>query len=103
MKHILTNINKIFESRIRLGIMSLLMVNEWVDFNTLKEMLDASDGNLASHLRQLEESKYIEVRKNFVGRKPQTSYTATAAGRKAFEEHLNALEKLINRSKEDLD
>jgi len=100
MKHILTNINKTFENRIRLGIMSILMVNEWVDFNTLKEMLEASDGNLASHLRHLEDKRYVDMRKTFVGRKPQTSYQATATGREAFEEHLQALENLINRTKD---
>lgn len=97
MKELLGSLNKHFESRIRLGIMSMLLVNDWVDFNTLKETLDITDGNLASHIKALESEKYIEVKKQFLNRKPNTSYRATLDGRKAFEEHLAALEKLINR------
>lgn len=96
MKEILVNINKIFESRLRLGIMSVLAVNDSIDFNSLKKLLDVTDGNLASHIAALEKSKYIKVNKSFIGRKPNTSYSATASGRKAFKEHLDALERLIN-------
>jgi DNA-binding MarR family transcriptional regulator len=99
MKNLIENINKAFENRIRLGIMSVLMVNENTDFNSLKEMLQVTDGNLASHLAALEKSEYIKVHKQFVGRKPQTLYAVTAAGRKAFLEHLDALEKLIKQRK----
>ena len=95
MKNFIEDLNKAFESRIRLGIMSVLMVNDWVDFGTLKEMLQVTDGNLASHIRALEEAAYLLVNKQFVGRKPNTSYSATEAGRNAFQEHLNALEDLI--------
>ena len=77
--------------------MSLLMVNDWVEFNVLKENLGATDGNLASHLATLEKNEYIEVSKQFVGKKPQTTYRATLKGRKAFEEHLDALEKLLRQ------
>ncbi|RNI33518.1 transcriptional regulator [Hanamia caeni] len=91
------SLNKEFESRIRLGIMSILMVNEWVEFKEMKETLDITDGNLASHITGLEKNDYIEVKKEFVGKKPKTSYRATKTGRKAFNLHLNALEKLINR------
>ena len=89
------DLNKAFESRIRLGIMSVLLVNDWVEFVELKEILQVTDGNLASHLAALEKLDYIQVRKQFVGKKPNTSYAVTNAGRKAFNEHLNALEKLI--------
>ena len=89
------SLNKAFESRIRLGVMSILMVNDWVDYKTMKEMLEVTDGNLASHVAALERSKYVEVRKQFIGRRPNTSYKASPEGRKAFTEHLNALEKLI--------
>ncbi len=89
------DLNKAFESRIRLGIMSVLLVNDWVEFVELKETLNVTDGNLASHLTALEKLEFIEVRKQFIGKKPNTSYSVTAAGRKAFNEHLNALEKLI--------
>jgi DNA-binding MarR family transcriptional regulator len=98
MKDILVNINKLFESKVRLGIMSMLVVNDTVEFNSLKHHLDVTDGNLASHISALEKSKYIKVNKSFIGKKPNTTYSATAGGRKAFNEHLDALEQLINRS-----
>ncbi|MDB4173622.1 transcriptional regulator [Bacteroidia bacterium] len=89
------NLNKAFENRLRLGIMSLLMVNDEVDFNTAKELLQVTDGNLASHTNSLEKLAYITVIKEFVGKKPKTSYKATAAGRKAFAAHIDALENLL--------
>lgn len=98
MKDIITNLDKAFENRIRLGIMSILMVNDTVDFNTLKEMLDVSDGNLASHISSLEKLDYVNVTKQFIGKKPNTTYSATKAGRKAFRDHLDALEQLINKT-----
>jgi DNA-binding MarR family transcriptional regulator len=98
MKNYIENINKAFESRIRLGIMSILMVNESVDFASAKEMLDITDGNLASHITALEKLGFVEVRKQFVGKKPNTTYLATSDGKKAFAEHLNALESIIRKS-----
>jgi DNA-binding HxlR family transcriptional regulator len=95
MKDLISNINKTFESRIRLGIMSVLMVNEFYDFNSLKETLDVTDGNLASHLKALEEKGMIMVNKQFIGRKPNTSYSATEMGKAGFRQHLKALENLI--------
>lgn len=92
----ITNLQKVFESRIRLGIMSALMVNDNLTFNALKELLGLSDGNLASHLKALEQQQIIAVSKQFVGRKPNTSYTATMHGKYLFRQHLAALEKLIN-------
>lgn len=71
------------------------MVEDHVDFNTLKDTLQLTDGNLASHLRALEEADYLRVEKKFVGRKPNTAYYATNAGREAFKNHLDALEQLI--------
>ena len=97
MKGFITDFNKAFESRIRLGIMSILVVNESVDFATLKAQLQVTDGNMASHLSSLEKLNYVEVRKQFIGRKPNTSYAATETGRQAFATHLDALEKLIGR------
>jgi predicted ArsR family transcriptional regulator len=99
MKELIGNLNKNFESRIRLGIMSVLMVNDWVDFITMKETLNITDGNLASHMKALENEGYIEVKKQFLGRKPNTTYRATIEGRKAFEDHLTALETLISTNK----
>ena len=98
MKHIIQNINKAFDNRIRLGIMSVLMVNESADFATLKELLGITDGNLASHAKALEAENYISVEKQFIGKKPNTSYRATPEGKKAFKEHIEALEKLISKS-----
>ena len=99
MKNLIDDLNKAFESRIRLGIMSVLMVNVKVDFNTLKETLNITDGNLASHIAALEKMEYVEVQKQFVGKKPNTSYSVSKKGKKAFVEHLNALENLLkNRS-----
>ena len=100
MKDIFRHINKIFSNKIRLGIMSMLMVNEQMDFNTLKRILEVTDGNLASHLKALEKAGYISVHKSFLGRKPHTAYKATDSGRKAFEQHIEALENLIKRQKE---
>ncbi len=96
MKNIIQHINKAFDHRIRLGIMSVLMVNESADFTSLKEILGVTDGNLASHAKALESENYIRVEKQFIGRKPNTQYIATKEGRKAFQEHIEALEKLIS-------
>lgn len=93
----ISQLNKEFESRVRLGIMSVLMVNEWVDFTEMKNLLEITDGNLASHSTALEKSKYIEVKKEFVGKKPKTSYKVTQSGREAFTNHLSALEKLLGK------
>jgi DNA-binding MarR family transcriptional regulator len=98
VKNIIQNINKAFDHRIRLGIMSVLMVNESADFNTLKELLGVTDGNLASHSKALEAEHYIQIEKQFIGKKPNTRYVATQEGRKAFQLHIEALEKLIQKS-----
>jgi DNA-binding HxlR family transcriptional regulator len=97
MKDLISGLNKIFESRIRLGIMSILMVNETYDFNSLKETLAVTDGNLASHLKALEEKGMIKVNKQFLGRKPNTSYSATQSGISEFQQHLRALENIIKQ------
>ena len=98
MKSLLENINKAFDHRIRLGIMSVLMVNDRVDFTTLKELLGVTDGNLASHIKALETEAYIQVEKQFIGKKPNTRYLVTTAGKTAFKNHIEALEKLIQKS-----
>jgi len=99
MKISIDGLNKAFESRIRLGIMSVLAVNDMLDFNTLKDYLDVTDGNLASHLKALEKEAFIGVEKSFVGRKPNTRYSMTKGGKKAFNDHLKALEQLIKTQK----
>lgn len=96
MKSPIANLQKVFESRIRLGIMSALMVNDTLTFNALKELLELTDGNLASHLKALEQQEIILVSKQFVGRKPRTTYQATGLGKELFRQHLAALEELIN-------
>lgn len=95
MKNPIEHLNKTFDSRVRLGIMSALMVNDEVNFNELKELIQVTDGNLASHLKTLEESGYMKVQKGFVGRKTNTTYSVTKAGEKAFKFHLQALEEMI--------
>lgn len=91
--------DKAFENVVRLRVMSILMVNEKYDFNSFKELLEVTDGNLASHLKNLEKQGYISVNKSFVGRKPMTKYAATKIGNKAFHEHLEFLENLIKENK----
>ena len=95
MKTFLQDFDKAFENRIRLGIMSALMVNDQLDFNTLKELLGVTDGNLASHLKSLEKNEYITFSKAFLDRKPNTNYAATARGKKAFRKHISAIENLL--------
>ncbi|MEI2748491.1 MAG: transcriptional regulator [Ferruginibacter sp.] len=92
-------LNKLFDSRVRLGIMSALMVNEEMNFNDLKDLLNITDGNLASHLKALEENKIIKVEKGFIGRKTNTTYAITKLGEKAFKTHIEALEKMIRLTK----
>jgi len=99
MKNPIENLNKNFDSRVRLGIMSALMVNAEVNFNDLKELIQVTDGNLASHIKALEENGFIKVQKGFIGRKTNTTYSATKAGEKAFKLHLDALEEMIKSSK----
>nr|WP_297307324.1 transcriptional regulator [uncultured Flavobacterium sp.] len=94
---IISGLNKEFESRVRLGMMSVLMVNEWIDFTEMKNLLQVTDGNLASHSTALEKNKYIEIKKEFVGKKTKTSYKITDIGKRAFQEHVNFLEKMMRQ------
>jgi DNA-binding HxlR family transcriptional regulator len=91
----ISGLNKIFDNRIRLGVMSILMVNEEVSFNDFKQMLEVTDGNLASHMVTLEEEGFVKVHKGFVGRKTNTTYSVTKTGEKAFSAHISAPEKMI--------
>lgn len=95
MKELLKDLNKAFENRIRLGIMSALMVNDYLDYNTLKNLLGVTDGNLASHLKSLEKIEFIRVQKEFLDRKPNTKYSATNEGKNAFIKHIRAIELLL--------
>lgn len=96
MKNPISNLQKVFENRIRLGIMSALMVNDSLSFNVLRELLELTDGNLASHLKALEQQEIIQVSKQFIGRKPSTTYQATGFGKDLFRKHLAALEDLLS-------
>lgn len=101
MKAVISNLNPAFDHRNRLGLMAMLVTNERVEYNTLKTLFDLTDGNLASHLRALETAEYVAARKQFIGRKPHTSYEATEKGRTAFTAHLDALEALLRLGRED--
>lgn len=97
MNNPIANLNKIFDSRIRLGVMSMLIVNDEIGFNDLKQLLELTDGNLASHLNTLEQADFIKVHKGFIGRKTSTTYSITTLGKQAFKAHLDALEKMIKK------
>jgi DNA-binding MarR family transcriptional regulator len=92
-------LDKVLEHRIRLQIMSVLVTEEALDFNTLKETLNVTDGNLASHIKALEKEKYLSVNKMFIDRKPNTRYKITEKGRNAFKKHIDALEQVIRLQK----
>jgi DNA-binding MarR family transcriptional regulator len=98
MKSLIHNLDKAFENRIRLGVMSVLVVDDWVEFNELKKLLEVTDGNLASHISALDKKGFIETRKKFVGKKPNTSFKVTENGRSAFQQHIRALEELLKNS-----
>lgn len=93
------DLHKAFENRVRLGIMSALAVNDSLDFTSLKEFLEVTDGNLATHIKKLEQEGFVKVEKSFIDNKPNTSYSMTPEGKKAFEEHLQVLEQIIKSQK----
>ncbi len=95
MKNPISGLNKVFDNRIRLGVMSVLIVNDVISFNDLKAMLEVTDGNLATHLGTLEENGFIKVHKGFIGRKTNTNYSITKLGDREFKDHVKALEGMI--------
>ncbi len=95
LKQTLDGLDRAFESRIRLGIMVALVSTHHMDFKAFQQLFDTSDGNLASHLRSLEKLGYIGVRKSFVGRRPNSRYSATKIGQRAFRKHMKSLEALL--------
>ena len=99
MKDSLQHFDKAFENRVRLQIMSVLAANKSYDFNSMKDLLQVTDGNLASHIKALEKEEYISVTKSFIDRKPNTQYAITKKGKDAFKKHLQALENLIRQQK----
>lgn len=101
MRDLIEKLNPAFDNRNRLAMMALLVSNDWVEYITVKSLLGLTDGNLASHIRALEQSGHLQVRKEFVGRKTRTTYSATEIGKAAFSQHLCALEELIQIGRED--
>jgi DNA-binding MarR family transcriptional regulator len=89
------SLDKVIHERLRLGIVSALAVNDRLTFNELKQLLQASDGNVSVHARKLEDAGYVSCHKSFEGRVPKTEYKLTAAGRKALERYLSHMEALI--------
>ena len=99
MKNPFENLDRVLEHRVRLQIMSVLVSNDAYDFNSLKELLNTTDGNLASHIKALEKEKYLSVNKSFVDRKPNTKFKATEKGRSTFKKHIDALEELVKQQR----
>lgn len=93
------NLDQIIHERVRLGIVSALATTTKLSFGELKEILGLTDGNLSIHARKLEDAGYIECRKFFEGRRPQTEFELTALGRKALEKYINHMEALIEAMK----
>ena len=89
------SLDDVIHGRMRLGIMAYLIDAEVADFNELKTLLKATQGNLSVHLRKLEEAGYITIEKSFLNRKPLTRARLPAAGRRAFADYIEALGKLI--------
>ncbi len=105
LKDVLRELDGTIHNRFRLVIMSVLLHDDWVDYNDLKIVTDATDGNLASHLKKLEAVEYIVVRKKFIGRRPNTSYRLTNRGKKAmirYSEVLSLLAKTNQNKIENL-
>ena len=94
------DLDGLIHSRMRLGIVSALAVNDSLSFTELKELLETSDGNVSVHTRRLEEAGYVNCTKSFSGRVPHTEYRLTAAGRRALDDYLNHLEAIIGRVRE---
>ena len=92
-------LDQLIHERVRLGIVSALVSTKKLSFGELKEILNLTDGNLSIHARKLEDAGYVECRKFFEGRRPQSEYTLTSTGRKAFEKYVNHMEALIQAMK----
>lgn len=95
MKSPFENLDKVLEHRVRLQILSVLAAGDSSDFNSLKQLLDVTDGNLATHIKALEREKYVHVTKAFIDRKPNTRYKITERGRTAFKRHIEAMADVV--------
>lgn len=91
-------IDRIFESRIRLAVLSILATSEKVEFSFLKKQIKTTDGNLGAHLKKLEDAEYIKCEKKFVKQKPASFYSLTEAGRGAIENYLSLVEGLFRQA-----
>lgn len=89
-------LDPLFHERTRLGILTILLLEEEVDFSYLKEKLNLTDGNLASHLKVLEQANIIVSKKTFVNRKPKTFYRFTEEGKRKFLEYIDNLKRLLS-------
>jgi predicted ArsR family transcriptional regulator len=81
---------------IRLGVLTALQMDGALDFTTLRKRLDVADGALGLHLRNLEETGYVDCKKAFVGRRPKSTYRLTRAGRTALRNYLAQMQRLID-------
>jgi len=94
--------NSVLAERARLAIMAILAAaDEPVDFSSLLEKLELSKGNLSSHVRKLEEAKLLRVHKEFVDRKPRTTFECTALGRRELRDYLSRLEAMLSAARAD--
>lgn len=89
--------SEVVHQRTRLNVLTFLAESQTVSFGFLRETLKLTDGNLSRHLRVLEDAEMVKIEKQFVGRKPLTTVSATPAGRRALTAHLEALQAVINR------
>ncbi|WP_417449065.1 winged helix-turn-helix domain-containing protein [Kordiimonas sp.] len=92
-------IDDVIHSRVRLAIMSYLASAHVTEFTELKKALKVSDGNLSTHLKKLEEHRYVKTEKGFVGRKPQTTVEITDEGTKAFQTYVEGIASMLGQSK----
>ena len=95
MSNPFNKLDKVLEHSARLHIMSVLAVNDSYDFTSMRELLQVTDGSLATHIKALEKEEYISINKLFVDRKPSTRYAITEKGRAAFKNHIDALDALV--------
>ncbi|MFT7668667.1 MAG: DNA-binding MarR family transcriptional regulator [Planctomycetota bacterium] len=91
--------DKLLEHRVRLALCVLLSRYEALSFKRLKELTTETDGGLGAHMRRLEDASYIDVKKEFVDRRPVTWYSLSKAGRKALALHVGSLRELLKRAR----
>lgn len=90
-----SDLDPVIHERVRLSICSVLVARRAVDYLELRSLLGLTDGNLAGHMKVLEQAGYVAVEKSFLGRKPRTAFRMTHAGRAAFQRHVGQLEAIL--------